>query len=194
MTALQQPHRITADEFLTWDPGDDARYELIDGIPVAQAAPSEAHGTLVVALGSELRSALRDRRPCRPVADAAIRSHIEGDETVRVADLAVTCAPPKGLPDVKTPVLVVEIVSPGNGPMRDRGKIAFYSAIPTIQEILLLHSTRRLAEIWRRGSDGIWPAGPETVSAGGILILRSVGAEIDLTSLYADTALDQRPQ
>jgi Uma2 family endonuclease len=32
--------RMTLEEFLRWDDGTDARYELIDGFPVAMAPPA----------------------------------------------------------------------------------------------------------------------------------------------------------
>ena len=64
--------RMAVDEFLRWEDGTDARYELVDGIPKAMAPPTPGHGVLAVALGAELRSALRSRRPCVVQAEAGI--------------------------------------------------------------------------------------------------------------------------
>jgi Uma2 family endonuclease len=62
--------RMSLAEFLEWDDGTDTRYELVGGQPVAMAPPSEAHGTVVINLGGQLRSGLRP--PCRAVGEAGI--------------------------------------------------------------------------------------------------------------------------
>lgn len=66
-TAVQRdgPRRMSIEEFLAWDSGDDLRYELVKGWPVAQSAPSTSHAritaNLSMAIGSRLRAALRAR-------------------------------------------------------------------------------------------------------------------------------------
>lgn len=37
---------MTADDFVHWDDGTDARYELVDGMVVAMAPATDAHGTI----------------------------------------------------------------------------------------------------------------------------------------------------
>jgi Putative restriction endonuclease len=84
--------RMTVDEFVRWEDGTDTRYELIEGAPVAMAPPMPGHG--VLALGAELRSALHSRRSCVVQAEAGI-ARPERDDTCYIADLAVTCDPPR---------------------------------------------------------------------------------------------------
>jgi Uma2 family endonuclease len=51
-------------EFLAWNAGDDLRYELVDGVPVAQSAPSAAHGVAATNIAATIRAMLRaSRRP-----------------------------------------------------------------------------------------------------------------------------------
>jgi Uma2 family endonuclease len=66
--------RWTVEEFLDWDDGTDRRYELVDGLVVAMAPPSEAHATIVMNLGTAIRHQLRP--PCRVLGEFGVR--IEG--------------------------------------------------------------------------------------------------------------------
>jgi hypothetical protein len=61
--------------------------------------------------------------------------------------------------------------------------------IPSVQEILAVHSTRTEAELLRRNPDSTWPAEPEIVTANGILTVASIGYRTPLTALYRTTAL-----
>lgn len=192
MTAIPKPappSRMTADEFLAW--AGDERYELVDGHVRAMSPPSEAHGTIQITLGSLLRAHLRTHRPgCRVVGESAVVPRLRSDMNVRVPDLGVTCAPRMpGATAIPEPLLVVEILSPSNE--RDTWEnVRAYATIPSVQEILLVQSTRVEAHVLRRGRDGQWPERPETISGSEMLRLESVGFSAALTQLYLDTHLD----
>lgn len=63
MTQLVSQRRMTVAEFLDWDDGTDTRYELVDGFPVAQAAPILAHALVVTNIAAGLHRQLRP--PCQ---------------------------------------------------------------------------------------------------------------------------------
>jgi Uma2 family endonuclease len=63
---------MSVDEFLRWEDGTDTRYELVGGFIVAMAPPMPNRGQLALALGAEIRSALRARPPCRAYSEAGI--------------------------------------------------------------------------------------------------------------------------
>jgi len=186
MTAAVRHHRMNVEEFLDWNDGSDRRYELIDGMPVAQAHPSQAHAVLQAAVAGELRSALKNRRPCRVAAEAGIRPLFNTSENYRQADVAVTCRPfDPSIHHVQDPVLIVEILSPSTE-REDRLKLHIYAALPSVREIVLLDSRRVYAEVYRRRADGMWQPEPELLDQGSRLRLDSIDAEIDLDILYAD--------
>src|SRR5258708_37331948 len=62
--------RMTLAEFLRWEDGTDARYELLAGTPVAMAPPAPAHGFLAARLCARIEGALRSRRPCMVQVEA----------------------------------------------------------------------------------------------------------------------------
>lgn len=185
------PSRMTLDEFLAWDSETfgAARWQLIDGEAVAMAPARDAHGSMQIELGRLLANHLLQAGvPCRVVSEPGIVPKLSASGNYRVPDLGVTCAPPGDTLMVPEPVLLVEIMSPNNRAIT-RANIWAYATIPSVQEILVLQSTRIEAELLRRGADGGWPAEPETVAANGALDLRSIGFTIPLTSVYRTTFL-----
>ena len=189
--AVVEEFRMTADEFLSWDSGDDQHYELVAGLVEMHAAPSDPHGTMTIVFGSLARDALRRSQPgtsCRPVAPARVRSAIPGDETVREPDIVITCSPPSGSSEVIDPKVVVELVSPKEGPARDRAKVPFYQTIPSIHTIILLFTTEIRAEVWRRTERG-WSPKPDALGRDDRLAIPQIDFEAPVIDLYENTGL-----
>ncbi len=63
-----------------------------------------------------------------------------------------------------------------------------YTSIPSVQEILVLHSTRIAAELLRRRPDGGWPEEPDQPDDEH-LELASIGFRVALSELYTPTGL-----
>jgi Uma2 family endonuclease len=183
--------RMTLDEFLGWEDGTDTRYELVDGFVVAMAPPAPRHGQLALALGSEIRSALRNRSGCSAHSEAGIARPDRADLCF-VADLAVTCDPPK--PDdrlIPNPILVVEILSPGTNAFDRNVKVPEYRQIPSVQEILLLDSETAFAEILRRDGERWITEIVQGTEAS--LSLASVPLTVAMAELYDGIPLAERP-
>ena len=89
---------------------------------------------------------------------------------------------------VPDPVLLIEILSPNNQ-AETRANIWSYTTIPSVQEILIVHTVRIEAEILRRGTDGIWPEMPEMIRGTDPLDMRSIGLVLHVNALYRTTAL-----
>ncbi len=187
--ALAIPGRMTLAEFLAWDAPAGVRWQLVDGVPQAMAPASPTHARLQNELGSLLRNHLHDRRsPCVVVANAGVIAPNRDRPNYRIPDLAVTCteeAP--GDPAIHDPVLIVEILSPGNR-ADTWANVRAYQEMPGVREILVLHSDAVAADLLRRGEDGGWPEMPVRI-AGGDLSLASIGFTAPLTALYRTTRL-----
>ena len=89
------------------------------------------------------------------------------------------------LPD---PILIVEILSPGNE-AETRENVWAYATIPSVNEILLVRSTEIGAELLRRQADGTWPAEPQLLTAGDEVTLASLDFSGPLAAFYRDTYL-----
>jgi Uma2 family endonuclease len=187
--ALHLPVHYTLQEFLSWNPGDGRRYELVDGQPRAMAPTSNVHGFLQIELGSLLREHLRRHRTsCEVIGNPGVVPRLLASHNFRIPDLGVTCAPivpgPNTLAD---PVLLIEILSPSN--QADTwSNVWTYTTIPSVQEILVLHSSRIAAELLRRTPDGGWPSETDVIDTGD-LVLTSIEFRMALAELYARSGL-----
>jgi Uma2 family endonuclease len=183
------PRRMTLSEFLVWDDGTDIRYELINGVAVAMAPPAELHGVLAARLAAFLQAALRDRPPCTVRMEAGITRPGRND-SFYVADLAVTCVPPKrGRQTTEDPILIVEILSPSTELHDRKRKVPEYRWIGSVQQIVLVDSETAQVEVLTREGER-WLA--EVVRGrGATLSLGSVALEVSMAELYRDLDVDE---
>jgi Uma2 family endonuclease len=193
MVALRKhlPTRMTRDEFLEWDPRDPSgrTWQLIDGEPVAMAPGNDTHASLQAEIARSLGNHLLEHRSvCRTVSEPGIVPRVRANRNYRVPDLGVTCAPPSRDPMVPEPVLLIEILSPSNE-AETWANIWAYTTIPSVTEILAVHTTRIEAELLRRHTDGNWPKESEIIGPDGILTLRSIDYAVPLAALYRTTPL-----
>jgi Uma2 family endonuclease len=178
---------MNLDEFLCWDDGTETHYELIGGFPMAMAPPAEAHRMLSMRLGSRIDAALSRRRPCNAQTEAGVIRTDRAD-TYFEADIAATCAPNEpGRQAIKDPFLIVEILSPNTERHDRRVKLPAYRQIDTVQEILLIASDDRYAELHRRVGDQ-WLT---EILRGedAVVTLSSVEVALPLSELYDGIAL-----
>lgn len=186
MSASRKPtasETMTVAEFLAWNPGDGRLWQLVDGEPVAMAPASQTHGAIQNELGRLLGNHLAELGSrCRVVTTPGVVPRVGANENVRVPDLGVTCTPPSLDHMMPNPVLLVEVLSPSNV-AETRANIWSYTTIPSVREILLVHSARV-------GADGEWPEGPTTLGPDDTLMLGSVeGFSTPLVALYRTTPL-----
>jgi Uma2 family endonuclease len=88
------------------------------------APPAPAHGLLAAQLCIRIGAALRSRRSCMVQVEAGI-ARPDRVDTCYVADLAVTCTPPRrGDQLISDPVLIVEVLSPTTGLHDPQTKVA----------------------------------------------------------------------
>jgi Uma2 family endonuclease len=176
--------RMTVAEFLTWNDGTDTRYELIDGRPVAMAPVAPSHSVLVANLTHALKSKLQ--RPCYVGSEAGVERP-DHDDTFYEADVVVSCTPvAPGMAVIPAPIVVIEVLSPSTAE-HDRGRKAYdYRRIPSVQEIALIGSEQRHAEIWRRRG-AKWEV--EDLIGDATLELETVGVQIPFAAIYADSGV-----
>ncbi|SMH60664.1 Uma2 family endonuclease [Azospirillum agricola] len=185
--------RMTLDEFLVWSDGTDTRYELIDGVPVAMAPSHGAHQIVASNIARHFGNALDNRPPCHVRSEAGIlkpnsfRGYFQ-------ADLAVTCTPHRhGQYDTPNPLVIVEVLSRSTEEHDRRVKLPVYRSIPSVREILLVHSDTLFVELHRRLDDSRWQC-DLLVEPEAVLRLESIPVEIPLTALYANVDLGHDPQ
>ena len=184
------PVRMSVDEFLAWEPGDGQEWQLVDGEPRVMAPAKRTHSMLQSELARLIGNHLLEQgSPCTVGVEPGVIPHLQAHLNVRIPDLAVTCSTygEEEEAALADPVLIVEILSPSNY-NESWANVWTYFTIPTVQEILILQSTEIGADILRRLPDGTWPAKPEEVTTGD-LVLDSIGFRVPLASVYRTTRL-----
>jgi Uma2 family endonuclease len=182
---------MTVDEFLVWDSDDvtGRRWQLIDGEPVLMAPAADVHARIQAETAALLRNhLLAAGSPCSVVVAPGIVPRVRANENFRIPDLGVTCAPPSAQVMVPEPILLIEILSPGNE-AKTRSNIWAYTTIPTVREILVVRSTRMEIELLRRDAEGTWPASPLIVRPPEMLDLTSIAFTAPLTAFYRTAGL-----
>ena len=188
---LRPPSRMTAREFMAWpDDGSGLKYNLVDGELVAMAPTSQTHSLIAARACLLIGNHLDRHRPqCRIGSEVGLPPRVRAEWNIRIPDVAVSCTPEtRGQPLMTDPVLVVEVLSPGNERIA-RANVWAYASIPTVLEILLLQSLDIGAELLRRDNDGSWPERPEEIGADARLRLESIGGAFPLVDFYATTSL-----
>jgi Uma2 family endonuclease len=182
---------MTVTEFLDWEPpsGWSGHWQLRDGEPEMMAPASDAHGSIQSRL-SQLIGVHLDARggQCRIVTSPGVVPVERSEENCLVPDLGITCAPPAGEHLMHRPLVLIEILPPTNV-SKTRANVRAYRTIPTVMEIVVLHSTALAAEVLRRAPDGTWPEQPNVVAADGVLRLDSIGFATPLRDAYRTTNL-----
>jgi Uma2 family endonuclease len=177
---------MTVADFLAWDAPDGSdRWELIDGVPHAMAPAAPRHGAILGEAAMLIGLHLRDTRPvCRVVIEGGVQPKVRANVNVRVPDLAVTCTPAE--PEdrlLRDPLILLEILSSSNK-AATWANVWSYATIPSVQEILVLHSTEILGHLLRRQANGDWPDNPEVLVPGDMLRLDRIGFLAPIAAFY----------
>ena len=180
---------MTVAEFLAWDAPRGLRWQLIDGVPVAMAPAS---GTQVVIQGEVsalMRNHLAAHRPgCRVLGNPGVVPPGDKDNNFRILDIGVTCSlGPRGVIEIAEPVLLIEILSPGNA-LQTWASVWTYPTIPSVQEILVIRAASIGVQLTRRLPDGTWPDVPVAIETGEV-DLQSIGFRAATTDFYPGTWL-----
>lgn len=150
---LKTTMRMTSEEFLAWESGDDRRYELIEGQVVVMESASEEHQTVAANLVTEMRRHLRGTG-CKalPALDVLCNR-----TNCLVPDVVVFCSRrtdgKRGLEDCP---LLVEVLSPSTSSFDRNGKFAAYRSLAALREYMIVDWKRRLTEVHRLTDEGFW--------------------------------------
>jgi Uma2 family endonuclease len=177
---------MTYAEYLAAEAVSDVRHEFLNGEVWAMAGGTPEHAALALAVGSELREALRGK-PCRAFsADLRVRVVDTGLSTY--PDVTVVCGQLEAAPDdpdaVTNPIVLVEVLSESTEGYDRGAKAAHYRRIPSLREFVLVSQAEPRIEVHHRAESGRW----ELLEArpGETIELSSIGARLDVGAVYAN--------
>jgi Uma2 family endonuclease len=167
----------------------DCKHEYIDGKVYVMAGGTLDHSQVSINVVLVLRAAL-GRGPCRVYnSHAAARL---SPTRYTYPDATVTCDERDrgGVMEVQAPRMVVEVLSPDSTEGYDRGdKFGYYRACPSMQEYVLVSTTRQAVEVYRRTAEG-WGTF-QVYGPGDDVDLRSIDVRFPVTALYELTEVPE---
>jgi Uma2 family endonuclease len=182
MTALRR-QEMSVDEFLVWAERQPGRWELVDGVPTAVSPERVIHGDTKYRLARALDAAIaKANAPCRFVLDsAAVRID---QRTLYQPDALVYCGEPVSgdTLEIANPVLVCEVLSPGNAMTDLRDKLRGYFRVASVMHYLIVDPDKRMVIHHARGTADVVAT---RIVSEGALWLEPPGIEIAVTALFA---------
>lgn len=173
-------------EYVAMEAASAVKHEFIDGEVFAMAGGTVEHGALALAIGGELRSALRGK-PCRGFS-SDVRIHVPSTGGSFYPDVSVVCGSAETLavdPNAITnPVILVEVLSESTEAYDRGAKAAHYRRLESLKEYVLVSQTEQRVEVQRRNERGIWEL--HFFGPGDHVELNSVGARLSVDALYAN--------
>lgn len=181
---------MTKEEFLEWSPQQRLPHELVDGRPVPLFVGFDEAGQLVAMAAAtadhaqilgNAYTAVRQRAPrnCSVLVGGIAISTEAG---IREPDLVLSCGVREpGVLEPPEPVLLGEVLSRHTANV-DRGeKLEEYQALPAVQEVWLVDSSRRRVTVHSRDGEA-WVA--RLAIGQGALPSRVLSSDIPLDELY----------
>lgn len=144
----------TEDEYFAFEREAFGRWEYIRGEIRAMAGGTDDHNTIVLNVGSALRSAVA-ARGCRAyVADMKVHT---GDGVNTFPDAMVVCGPRRyyrNRTDIITnPILIVEVLSDSTEAYDRSERFDHYKTVPALTDYLLVHPNAARVTLYTRRED-----------------------------------------
>lgn len=184
------PNRpMTAEEFLAWEIANDTKHEFIDGDVIAFAGASPNHAQIAHNLSGIFYNRLR-KSGCRTyVADMRVR--VGKSRAYTYPDLVIACGELKFADDEQgtllNPTVIVEVLSPSTAMIDRVKKFDLYTAIPSLQEYILVAQDRMQIEQFVRQPDGKWLYAKVNAS-NAKLTLPSIDVILEFVDVYENVA------
>lgn len=155
----QPSHKYTLEEYFELEHASEERYEFWNGEVFCMTGASLAHNRILMNLGTEIHTQLRERG--YHVFPADLRIKVPAYPPYRYPDLTALCDAPEieqagGLDMLVNPALIVEVLSSSTEAF-DRGdKFTYYKSIPSFSEYLLVAQHRPHVSQFIKGENGAW--------------------------------------
>jgi Uma2 family endonuclease len=174
---------MTVDEFLLWAEDRPGRYELVDGEVFAMSPERARHARVKVTVYLALARAIRKAGlPCEALADG-MTVRIEA-RTAFEPDALVYCGERLSgdAIEVPNPMVVVEVMSPGNQGQDTGTKLAGYFRVRSVEHYLIVDPVRRIVIHHRRAGDVV----EARIAGEGTLRLDPPGLDLPVGDLFAE--------
>jgi Uma2 family endonuclease len=187
--AIQHDQWISLEEYHEIERNSEVKYEYADGHIYDMSGETAGHSRIAINMIIALELHLGEQ-VCR-VFNSDMKVLPLGDENpTYYPDVTVTCNPNDYQDDstaIRSPHLIIEVLSPSTF-ARDRDeKFDAYLACPTVEEYVMVSSHHQRVEVYSRESANTW--GYIQYTDGEVVTLVSVGLTIPVAEIYAQTEI-----
>ncbi len=185
MATNPRHHWVSVEEYMELDQVSPIRYEYWEGQLVAISGGNGDHALIATNIIAALRQHVK--APCR-LYNSDLKVQITANKFL-LPDVHVTCDPADlvgKIQAVRSPRLVVEVLSPTTE-RADRGRKFFaYQRLPSMQEYVLVNYRVQLVEVFCR-KERQWTY--ETYRSGEIVELLCLNLTIPVDVIYEETSI-----
>ena len=187
MVATLEPRRLTPQEYFEWEAQQELRYEYFDGDVFAMTGGSLPHGRIGLNVSSLLKAHTQGTRCIAFNSDCKLGISETGPFTYPHASVSCDERDRTATDFILFPCLIVEVLSCSTEAYDRGGKFALYRKLESLQEYVLVGSTIKTVEVFRRDQDGAWSFMP--YSEGDDIELNSIGLTLSIDAIYEDVML-----
>jgi Uma2 family endonuclease len=174
-------HVLTFDQYLEIEASAETRHEFVDGFMFAMAGSTKSHNLIASNVHSRLRLASK-KTSCRAyMENVKLRTP---DGIGYYPDVILTCDDDISDLVIRTPCLILEVLSKSTSEVDHTEKWLNYQRIPSLNMYVMVAQDRRFLEVYTRQSDGSWRY--ETLEDAGMLKFACVNASMTLDDVYED--------
>ena len=187
MPAVLQP-RLSPEEYLAREASSSTKHEYINGEMFAMAGAMDAHVTVALNIAAALKTHLRGG-PYR-VFISDMKLQVQASNAYFYPDVFVSCQPEDRGAAKTDATLVVEVLSASTAAFDRGAKFAHYRHLSSLRELLLIDPQERTADLYRRGSDGLWVLYPTSSTTPEANIeLASLDLQLPMSVVLEDVPL-----
>jgi Uma2 family endonuclease len=189
MSRTTRLHRYTYADYVAVEMDSPGKHEFFDGQIYAMAGGSEDHSALSVAVTAALLAAAQPG-PYR-VHSSDLRIYVEAVGLATFPDGSVICGPleqhpPSPRATALNPTVLVEVTSDTSEEYDTGFKLEAYQTVPSLRDyVIVSHRERRITVYRRTGTDWLM----RVAIAGERVAVESVGAELDVDAIYAQSGI-----
>lgn len=179
----------TQEEYLELERAAEYKSEYYRGEIFAMSGASRYHNRITENLSIEIGSFLKGKS-CQSFS-RDLRVHIPENTLYTYPDLLIVCGKPEFLDNqtdtLLNPTVIIEVLSPSTEGYDQGKKFHLYRSLRTLTEYVLIDSQEVRAEVYRKGTNGVWILASEADDLEGSINIGHVGLTLKMADIYAQT-------
>ncbi|MGV3601986.1 MAG: Uma2 family endonuclease [Dyadobacter fermentans] len=177
----------TQEEYLELERAAEYKSEYYRGEIFAMSGASRYHNRITENLSGEIYIALKGKS-CQSFS-RDMRVHIPENTLYTYPDLLIVCGKPEFLDNqtdtLLNPSVIIEVLSPSTEGYDQGKKFHLYRSLKTLAEYVLIDSQEERAEVYRKGSDGVWALSSEADDMEGSIEIAHIGLTLKMADIYS---------